>query len=158
MNSSKRITITTILAAGATFASITYLYLSSPNALVLSKDGEIAGIANVVRAQLQGNAFWKNQLFEARRALEWAQTDPQRTAMRKERLETLLAQSKLRLEEFDRLHPRSKPSAASEEAERLRDAADGIEQAETDQYIESIRISRIARLEDIIKILEFRNP
>ena len=123
-----------------------------------SKDGEIAGIANVVRAQLQGNAFWKNQLFEARRALEWAQTDPQRTAMRKERLETLLAQSKLRLEEFDRLHPRSKPSAASEEAERLRDAADGIEQAETDQYIESIRISRIARLEDIIKILEFRNP
>ena len=158
MNSSKRITITTILAAGATFASITYLYLSSPNALVLSKNGEIAGIANVVRAQLQGNAFWKNQLFEARRALEWAQTDPQRTAMRKERLETLLAQSKLRLEEFDRLHPRSKPSAASEEAERLRDAADGIEQAETDQYIESIRISRIARLEDIIKILEFRNP
>ena len=158
MNSSKRITITTILAAGATFASITYLYLSSPNALVLSKDGEIAGIANVVRAQLQGNAFWKNQLFEARRALEWAQTDPQRTAMRKERLETLLAQSKLRLEEFDRLHPRSKPSAASEEAERLRDAADGIEQAETDQYIESIRISRIARLENIIKILEFRNP
>ena len=158
MNSSKRITITTILAAGATFASITYLYLSSPNALVLSKDGEIAGIANVVRAQLQGNAFWKNQLFEARRALEWAQTDPQRTAMRKERLETLLAQSKLGLEEFDRLHPRSKPSAASEEAERLRDAADGIEQAETDQYIESIRISRIARLENIIKILEFRNP
>ena len=66
MNSSKRITITTILAAGATFASITYHYLSSPNALVLSKDGEIAGIANVVRAQLQGNAFWKNQLFEAK--------------------------------------------------------------------------------------------
>lgn len=55
---------------------LTYLYLSSPNAVVVGKDRDIEGLANQARGYLQGDRFWEDQLEQAKGRLKLLQSGP----------------------------------------------------------------------------------
>ena len=133
-----------------------YLYLSSPGEVVIDQQGQIAGPMNKVRAQLQGPSFWRDQLLEAKRALESRRAAPERDKKRQARLEASLEKSKQRMEEFYKQHPKTRPSEATERAEALRERADEIEQEELDEYLEKRRLDKISNLEAIIRFIEAR--
>lgn len=135
---------------------ISYLYLSSPGEVVVDRHGEVVGLLNSARAQLQGSAFWRDLLREAKRELEWKRAAPERNAERQARLDAFLEKSKQRMDEFYKRHPEARPSDATDRAEALRERADDIEQAEIDEDLEKLRLKRLFELETIIHIIEAR--
>lgn len=133
--------------------SLAYLAGSSPKGIAVSANGDIEGILNIVRAELQGKNFWKKQLQEVQDRLTWLEGQPQRIARRNAKLAELEAKIETRLEDSYTKYPNTRPSPAEQRAEELREEADRIEQEELDEQIEQYRLKRIQKLQRLIPIL-----
>lgn len=57
-----------------------YLYFTSPGWVVVNRNGDIDGLTNRARATLQGKRFWRDQLQEVHREIQWDETGPLRYA------------------------------------------------------------------------------
>ena len=105
-----------------------YLNFSSPNKIVVDRNGNISGLINKFRENIQGNRFWNKQLKIATSDLKWALNEPNRQAKLDQIMEDM----------YQKL-PNSRPSNAEIQAQRLRKIADKIEYHEFDREIELIR-------------------
>ena len=157
MRNTRTVVLRSLLAVTVPVGTAAYLLISSPEGIVVSTEGEVQGIFNMARSQLQAGDFWEQQLAEARRNLESKRSAPEREANRKARFDLLTEKTRKQMEVMYERNPKLRPSPATTEAERLRDAADDIEQAELDQHLESRRQSRMIELEKIIRAIESKN-
>ena len=157
MRSTRTVVFRSLLVLAMPVAVAGYLSLSSPEGVVVSTEGEVLGLFNNFRSHLQAGSFWEQQLAEAKRSLESKRSAPERDANRKARFDLLTEKVKAQIEDMYERNPKLRPSPATIEAERLREAADDIEQAELDQHLESRRQSRMLDLEKIIRVIESRN-
>ena len=143
---------------GSIFLLVSYLYLSSPDRIVINDSGEIEGIINKARSTVQGKAFWEEQLHVAKSELEWELAEPERLA-ELERQENQKSKDlqKLFEEAYERF-PEIRPSPTERLAEALRENADRIERASARKsllsILEEIRSRRIAEIRRAIQIIE----
>lgn len=133
-----------------------YLFLSSPGKVVLTPSGEVEGLANHARDSLQGRRFWHDQSQAASKELQdlWAQ--PDRNAAVRRESDKFALEERQAMEDLYRKFPEMRPSPAERRVESLRDAADRVEQAELDRFLEEYRLKRIAELQALIPIAQQR--
>lgn len=130
-----------------------YLAVSSPKGIVVSEKGDIEGILNIVRAEIQGNSFWKKQLQEVQDQIIWLDGQPERISRQNAKLARLEQKFEDSLQRAYEKYPKMRPSSAEQRADELRSEADKIEQEEYDEYIEQQRLKRIKKLQKLIPIL-----
>jgi hypothetical protein len=133
---------------------VAYLYFSSPGKLVVDEAGDVEGLTNKARAILQGKSFWKDQLREVTSDLQQELSEPQRKAQLDREMNQGLRKFDQSMEEMYREHPDLRPSPEERLAQVLRDRADEIEQAESDRFLEKIRLKRIAELRKILPVVQ----
>lgn len=131
-----------------------YVVFSSPDEIVVNDSGEVEGILNKIRANVQGGRFWIDQLDLLNADLEWELKEPQRQAEMEKEMRQMELEMKKENEEFYRQNPDLRPSRAEAQAERLRERADEIETTEYDQEMEQMRIENIRRLRHLISIVK----
>ena len=131
-----------------------YLFLSSPDGVVVDETGKIDWVINNARETLQGKRFWRNQLnkvndriLSGENALIWI---PQTSAMhREERMK-----KNINPDEFYGNYPDAKPSATMQKAGLLRDKADELEGLGKEQYILKMIKQKIESNRRIAKVIE----
>lgn len=133
---------------------ILYLFYSSPDNVAINEKGEIKGFINKARASLQGKGFWKDQLLTIKSELQWEQSEPEREAEFEKELEQFDRKLKKEMEEFYRENPDMRPSRAELRADRLRERADQIEDAEWDRELQKMRLERIKELKKILRVAQ----
>jgi hypothetical protein len=127
---------------------------SSPGQIVVNQEGEIQGLFNMLRESVQGKRFWRDQAKEISKKLEWEVTEPERQAEWDRKTEELERELDRELEELYRDSPNLKPSRAELLAERLREEADRIEQAELDRELEQLRLEGIEDLRVLLEVVK----
>lgn len=136
--------------------SLLYLFLSSPDGLVVSPKGDVKWITNRARAVLQGRSFWVQQLGVAQRQLSEARAAPEREAQGWRELEQAQRELDRETEYMYRRAPHLRPSRA----EALRERADRIEEQEAMAQLranaERSNKRWISDLEQIIPKIEAR--
>ncbi len=138
----------TILVLAAASALASFALLRIPGEFVLDDDNcRPIGLLNNVRARIRGSAFWKDQLRELEREIEWEATLPERLAAVRRELAPVLAESQRMLDSMSREYPELRPSESQRLADSLRARADSIEHGEWEQLIEEYRIRRIDALQ-----------
>ena len=152
-----------ILALALLVAISTYLFLSSPEGVVVSTEGEVIGFFNKARSHLQRENFWEQQLSEVNRSLEWERSTPERRAkldalidLREKNSEKQMEKVEKITEEIYERNPRLRPSSAHIEIKRLRKLADEIEEAEFKRTLDGLRQSRMLKLEKIVQVIQSR--
>ncbi|MBI9090737.1 MAG: hypothetical protein JEZ12_16085 [Desulfobacterium sp.] len=134
--------------------SVGYLYLSSPKLVVVNNSGNIKGAVNHARVFLQGESFWKKQLKIINSELQWEFAGPQRQAENKREINKILKELNQIMEETYKENPEMRPTPAERIAEKLRERADRIEEAQEDYLLEKWRLERIAELQALVPIVK----
>ena len=147
-----------ILICATLMALLGYSVIVTPNTLVVSPNGDIKGTINIIRAELQGQRFWREQQLKAKREFEWISSAPQRNANLNTRTVEIMEQHRQRMNDFYEKYPNSRPSSAEEKAQTLRDKADMIEQEEMEQTLNKARLNRLAKLEQTITFIQTHLP
>jgi hypothetical protein len=138
-------------------AGLAYVALSSPNEVVIDDRGRIDGFLNAARELIQGESFWEDQAHIAGRELQWELNEPSRMAELEREMHRLDADLDREMSEFYQQYPDMRPTNAERRAQRMRDRADAIEQAELDRELERLRLARIAELRKTLSFLESRS-
>ena len=137
-----------------------YLYFSSPGRVVVNELGEIEGRLNKARAFLQGKAFWQDQLAEVTTEIRRQENLPKERAELWAIMTEALAQAHRKvaesMQETYREHPHLQPSPAKQAAERMRQEADRIEQAEALLLLTQKCRERIAELKRVLPLVKAR--
>lgn len=157
MNTSSTTKCISIGALSTVLVALIYLFASSPGRVVVNADESIDGFVNTVRSKLQGERFWRQQLLQAKLALEWKLSAPERQAKRNARIAEFEERTNRRLEELYQRNSTLRPSPANQKAEALRAEADSIENDELEKQMEAYRLRRIAELQQIVDFLEARS-
>lgn len=142
-----------LISSAGVVIFLTYLAVSSPKGIAVSANGDIKGVLNIVRAELQGESFWRKQLQATQDQLTWLEGQPQRVARRHAKLAELDAKFYARLQDSYAKYPNLRPSPPKQRAEELREEADRIEQEELDEQLEQYRLKRIKELQRLIPLL-----
>ncbi len=138
----------TILVFAAACALGSFALLRIPGEFVLDDDNcRPIGLLNSVRARIRGSAFWKDQLRQLEREIEWQHTLPERLAAAQRELAPVLAESQRMLDSMSEEYPELRPSKSQRLADSLRARADSIEHKERERLIEEYRIRRIDALQ-----------
>lgn len=122
----------------------------------MQKSGKVDGLINNFRKSLQGKNFWRNQLYEIDKVLDWELGEPKRRAEIDSELRQMVREFEKDERDFYKEYPDMRPSVAERRAQALRDQADAIEQAELDREIEKFRLQRIAELRKIRPFVEMK--
>lgn len=133
-----------------------YLQFSHPGKLVVNSHGEIAGLQNQIREQLQGPGFWTNQMEELGLSLERLDAQIVRHRDRMAKVAEADLKIKLRMSEHYSKYPNLRPSPATMQAEALRDSADQIEQDEIDQAVVQAQSKRAFGLLEIVPVIKLK--
>jgi len=145
-----------IIVVGAILI-LAYLFLSSPEKVVVDTYGNVNGVINKSKALVQGKSFWNDQLQEIDKELAELTSRPERMAKLAEYTRKLLQESDQRMEEFHERYPENRPSEEQVYADKLREEADKIEHEEIMKLLEKFRIKRIAKLQKIKMLVERRD-
>lgn len=144
------------VVAGLLAGAVMYMYYSIPNKIVVDNNGNIDSLINEIRASMQGNEFWKDQLNRINSELDWQLGGPQRQAKLVGEMNQIFGEFNQSMEETYRNHPEMRPSAAKRQAEALRERADQIEQQEFYHELEKHRLDRIKVLRNLIPLIKSR--
>lgn len=145
MNKSNMKLIATVVGA-----ALVYLFLSSPEGVALDGKGNIKSVFNQVRAGIQGERFWKNQVKEINAELQMWLDQPRHEAEWNSEIDQMDREFNQSMEQFYRENPDMRPSAAERRVENLRMRAERIEMAENDRFFRKMRLARIAELRQIL--------
>lgn len=145
------------IAFGLSFLALAYLYLSSPNGVVITATGKADGLINNGREILQGNRFWSDQQSQARREIEDLKAQPQHDAELARELKSMHQDHAKFMEDHYRDNPESRPSSSAKRAEELRDEADRVEHLDWDRQMEKYRLEKIEELVAIIRFADMRS-
>ena len=108
--------------------------MSSPDGIAVDDKGNIEWVVDKVRASLQGEQFWRDQLSKVDDRIQSGENAlielPQIHSKHLKKRET--AESSL--EEFYSKHPDARPSETKHKANQLRNQADKLERQEGQKY------------------------
>jgi hypothetical protein len=137
-----------------------YANYSSPSEIAVTDNGEISGLFNSVREQVQGKEFYKHQLvtinIELTKLQKSIQEWPTEMAKTKKEIAEIQSTAQREIEQGYREYPEIRPSASELQASELRQKADDIEFDGTMQWIERIQIQEYKRLKKIRTIVQIR--
>ncbi|WP_404298084.1 hypothetical protein [Halomonas sp.] len=137
---------------GASALLVAYLAFSAPSDVVVDTDGRIQGPTNHIRSWLQGRGFWQEQMRLAEEEYQELQDEPRRRAAMNQEMNRLMAEADRVIAETDRELGLS--SSASSQADRARDRADAIEDAEMQRWLEQMRRERMRDLQVIAQHIQ----
>lgn len=131
---------------------ISYIVFSSHDELALDEACQTTGTLATLRAKIQGNSFWQEQLELLSRKIQWLHDEPERQAKISEQI--ALVNEKVRAIKSEHSSKRS-ATPSQEHAEVLTQEADKLDSRVRDlRYratrikIEEIRRDQLTRLED----------
>jgi hypothetical protein len=130
--------------------SIFYLYSTSPNHVVVDETGQTIGIQNKARETLQGNKFWKDQVYQVEKALGFAILAPQRQTQWDQKMQKTQEKTDNLMNEMYAKYPALRPKPS----EMLREAADRKKAEEDEQFLEDLRLKYIARMQKTLPIVK----
>jgi hypothetical protein len=133
--------------------AVHYLYFSSPGLVVVNKDGEIHGLSNKARATLQGNRFWRDQLHEVNRELQWDGNGILRNALDGRTSENTDRDANREMEKFYERYPQFRSSLAELNNEAVRGRVNQVKWMIFSGYLEEMRRERVQELENIFPIV-----
>ena len=132
------------------------IYFSVHADIVVNEHGEISEELNQLKAKIQGEAFWRNQLEQANLELARHLESAQKKKKFDAKISAIEARFQDRTEELYRKYPNMRPTLAEQQANALRAQADDIESRDLDAELEQRRLKRISVLRSIIKYIESR--
>ena len=112
-------------------------WLSDKN-VAIDKNCRPDGFISAVRAQIQGERFWTDQVKNIDLRLKSSEKQAQLIASINTKLEAALRDSDATLEKLYSKNPALRPSVAQQTAESLREQAGQIESAESDKYLAEV--------------------
>ena len=123
-------------------SSIGILWLSEKNVAV-DKNCRPDGFIAAVRAQIQGERFWSDQIENIDLRLKSSEKQARLIASMNSKLEAASRDSDATIEKIYLKNPALRPSAAQQIADLLREQADQIESAESDKLLAEISAKNI---------------
>lgn len=135
-------------------AVVIYFIFSSPERVVVNESGEVKGVFNQIRSDLQGKDFWSDQAQEVKKELQEEQNEPVEDAELKKELDKIDADNSRDMEDLYREFPDMRPSEKDRLVEKLRSETDRIEEQEFDRSLKEDRVQRINELRRILTTVE----
>ena len=113
------------------------LWLSEKN-VAIDKNCRPDGFISAVRAQVQGERFWSDQIENIDLRLKSIDKQAKLIASMNTKLEAASRDSEATLEKIYSKNPALRPSVAQQTADSLREQADQIESTESDKFLAEI--------------------
>ena len=135
-------------------AVVAALLFGGSSTLRVREDGTIEGWLAQLRAGVQGQSFWKDQLEAVDEEITYLEAEPARDAEFQAEIRQWEAEERAQLEAMYREFPELRPSAAERRAEKLRRRADAIEHKAWDREWEMERrrdLRRLRQTRDVIR-------
>lgn len=133
--------------------AVHYLYFSSPDLVVVNKDGEIHGLTNKARATLQGKKFWRDQLHEVHRELRRDESGILRYAANGRTLEKPDREANREMEKYYRRYPQFRSSLAELHTEAVRGRVNQVKWIIFSGFLEEMRRERFQELQSILPVV-----
>lgn len=138
---------TKLIVAGVGVAVFGWWATSPPTEIAFDDSCNPKGVQARISERLNTRTFWNNQLTAAEREVQNLQEEPAKQAQINKSTQDVQRIADAALEKFYMQHPELRPSAATQESQKLRDMADAIDAAQLDQQMEKYRLKRIAMLQ-----------
>lgn len=133
--------------------AVHYLYFSSPGCVVVNQKGDIHGLVNKARATLQGEKFWRDQLQEVNREIQWDDSGILRNAANGRSLWEPDRDAIREMEMFYRRYPQLRSSLAELHTEAKRGQITQIKWMIFSGYLEEMRRNRSRELQNILPVV-----
>lgn len=131
-----------------------YLYFTSPGWVVVNQDGEIHGMTNKARATLQGKKFWRDQLHEVNREIQWEGSGSVRTSGNEQTSENPDRDAGREMERIYRRYPQFRSSYAELQAETMGGPVNQIKWMKFYSFLEEMRRQRFQELQNILPVVQ----
>ena len=146
----------TLYSTCLVLAMTVYVACSSPGNVAVTRDGRPNGISNQLRAAIQSDRFWKDQLVKIDAEIEHIIGAPQRQAEVDARMRKHEENAEALMNRLYAEHPNLRPTEAEQKAEILRARADEVEAQEFDELVRQARFRRLADLRHIRSLIAHR--
>jgi len=133
--------------------AVLYLYFSSPGRVVVSRTGEIQGLANQARASLQGKRFWRDQLHEVTREIRWDDSGILENSVDGRTSGESDWDADREMETYYRKYPKSRSSLAELHAKAERGRITQVEWMVYSSLLEELRKNRSHELQGILPVV-----
>ena len=126
------------IAAVVVLAGCTFILWLSEKKVAIDKNCRPDGFISAVRAQVQGERFWSDQIENIDLRLKSSEKQAKLIASTNTKLEAASHDSEATLEKIYSKNPALRPSVAQQTADSLREQVDQIESAESDRVLAEI--------------------
>lgn len=133
--------------------AVHYLYFSSPGWVVVNQNGDIHGLANKARATLQGEKFWRNQLQEVNREIQWDDSGILRNVAEEQTSGKRGRNANREMENYYERYPQFRSTMAELHTEAVRGQVNQVKWVQFSSFLVEKRRERFQELQNILPVI-----